>query len=258
MCLRLFRITIRALPVLGAAACASVSPYQGLTATDLYELGQSEFEAENWDEAAEALDFLLLRVADASFEEAADARFLLARAYFNDKSYLSAESEFTRFIERHPRDDRRAEAALSVCRCYAALSPIPERDQTYTRQAESLCQSVVQDYSGIDDEVASEAQELVNEMRGKLGEKVYMSAMHYFRSEYWYSSIVYFQIVLEEYPDTEWAPKAIAGMIDAYREEGNEVEVEVWRENLFNSYPDSPEAQALLSDLGSDTTTVGG
>jgi outer membrane protein assembly factor BamD len=258
MSLRLLKITIRVFPVLGAAACASASPYQGLTATDLYELGQSEFEAENWDDAAEALDFLLLRVSDASFEYTADARYMLARAYFNDEQYLTAESEFIRFLERHPRDERRAEAALSVCRCYAALSPIPERDQTYTKRAESVCGNVYQDYAGIDDEIASEAQEIVNEMRGKLGEKEYENGMFYFRNEYWLSAIDYFQMVLDDFGDTAWAPKAIARMIEAYDEVGYDTEVDLWRETLLNSYPDSPEAEALMGDVGSDPAVVGG
>jgi outer membrane protein assembly factor BamD len=249
---------IRALPVLGAAACASASPYEGLTAEDLYEQGRSAFEAENWSDAADALDFLLLRVSSASFEHAADARFMLAQAHFNDESYLTAESEFIRFLERFPGDERRGEAALGVCRCYAALSPIPERDQTYTKRAESTCRNVVQDYAGIDDEIASEAQEIVNEMRGKLGEKEYKNGMFYFRNEYWLSAIDYFEMVHEDFGDTEWAPRAIARMIEAYDEVGYDTEVELWRETLLNSYPNSPEAKALMSDVGSDPTVAGG
>ena len=258
MSLRLFRTAIRVLPVLGASACASASPYQGLTAADVYALGQAAFENEDWGEAAEALDYVVLRVSDASFEHAADARFLLAQAYFNDESYLSAEAEFTRFVERYPRDERRAEAALGVCRSNAALSPIPERDQTYTRRAVSVCRNVVQDYAGIDDAVASEAQGIVNEMRGKLGEKEYENAMFYFRGEYWLSAIDYFEMVLEDFGDTEWAPKAIARMIEGYERIGFASEAELWRETLLNSYPDSPEAQALMDDPGSEATTAGG
>jgi len=258
MLLRLLRIAVWTLPVLGTSACASASPYQGLTAEDLYELGVREFEAGNWEEAAEALDFLLLRVTDASFEHGADARLMLAEAYFNDESYLSAQSAFTRFIERHPGDPRRREAALGVCRSYAALSPIPELDQTYTLQAESVCQNVVLDYSGVDEEIAARAQELVNEMRDKLGEKMYMNAMHYFQREWWDSAIQYFDILLTEYGDTQWAPRSIARMIESYEELGYDPEVQLWRETLINSYPESPEARALMSRLGSDTSAVGG
>lgn len=258
MLLRLLRIAVWILPVLAASACASASPYQGLTATDLYEMGLREYEAENWEKAAEAFDFLLLRVADASFEHGADARLMLAEAYFNDESYLSAQSAFTRFIERHPGDPRRREAALGVCRSYAALSPIPELDQSYTLQAESVCQNVVLDYSGVDDEIASQAQELVNEMRSKLGHKKYMNAMHYFQREWWDSAIQYFDILLDQYGDTEWAPRSIARMIESYEELGYDPEVQLWRETLLNSYPDSPEAQDLMNRQGSDTSAVGG
>lgn len=259
MLLRLLRFVVAwTLPVVGTVACASAAPYEGLTATDLYDLAVADFEAERWEEAAEAFDFLLLRVADASFDHGADARLMLAEAYFNDESYLSAQSAFTRFIERHPGDPRRREAALGVCRSYAALSPIPELDQTYTLEAESVCQNVVLDYAGADDEIAGRAQELVNEMRDKLGEKEYMNAMHYFRREWWDSALLVFDIVLNEYGDTEWAPKSIARMIEAYEEIGYDPEVQRMRETLLNSYPDSPEARALMTRQSADTSAVGG
>jgi outer membrane protein assembly factor BamD len=258
MSLRLLGFAVLALPLLGAAACASAPPFAGLTADDLFALGQAEFEEEDWDEAAEVLDHLLLRVAGPTFERAADARFMLAQAYFNAGDYLSSQSEFTRFLDRFPSDERRARAALGICQSFAGMSPIAERDQTNTVQAVGICRNVVQDYSGIDDEVAAEAQEIFNEMRSKLGHKEYKNSMHYFDREWWFPAIVYFEIVVEQYGDTEWAPRAIARMIEAYREVGYEEEVEQWRQTLLNSYPDSPEAKSLANGLGADTTTVGG
>lgn len=245
-----------ALPLLGATACASTSRYAGMTADDLFELGQREFEQGDWEEAAEVLDHLLLRVAEPSFEHAAEARFMLAQAYFNDEDYFTAQSEFTRFVERFPGHERAPEAALGVCRSLAERSPIPERDQSATEEASVVCRNVVLDYSGIDDDVAGEAQEIVNRMRSKLGEKDYKTAMHYFDAEFWDSAVLYFEDVVERFGDTEWAPKAIARMIEAYEEVGYDEEVAEWRRTLLNSYPDSPEARAMVNGLPPDTSSV--
>lgn len=258
MFFRFLRLTALALPFVGVTACASAPRYSGMTADDLFTLGQRQFQEEDWKAAAETLDHLLLRVADPSFDKAAEARFMLAQAYFNHGDYLTAQGEFTRFVNRYPADERAPEAALGVCRSFAELSPIPERDQTYTRQAVSVCQNVVLDYSGIDDEAVQQAREVMNRMRAKLGEKVYLNAMHYFDREFWHSSIIYFEAVVDDYGDTPWAPKAIVGMIDAYEKVGFDEEVEQWRQTLLNSYPDSPEAKAMMDGAPRDTSSVAG
>lgn len=244
--------------LLGTAACASAPPYQGMTADDLYALGKEQFDAGDWEDAAQTLDHLLLRVADPSFDKAAEARLMLAQAYYNHGDYLTAQGEFTRYVNRYPGNEEAPEAALGVCRSFAKLSPIPERDQTYTRQAVSVCQNVISDYTGIDDEVAQAAQEVTNEMRSKLGEKVYLNAMQYFDREFWHSSIIYFEAVVDDFGDTKWAPKAIVGMINAYGKVGFDEEVEQWRQTLLNSYPDSPEAKRLGDSAPPDTAAVGG
>lgn len=258
MAIRFLRFTALLLPFLATAACASAPRFAGMTADELFAAGEREFEEGDWEEAAEILDHLLLRVADPSFARAAEARYMLAQAYFNNEDYLTAQGEYVRFVDRFPGHEQAPEAALGICRSFAALSPIPERDQTYTEQAVTVCRNVVLDYSGFDDEVAQEAQDIVNRMRSKLGEKVYLNARHYFDREFWDSAIIYFEDIVENYGDTQWAPKAIVGMIEAYGEVGYDEEVEQWRQTLLNSYPDSPEARAIANGSRPDTSAAGG
>lgn len=258
MFIRFLRLTALALPLLGATACASAPAFSGMTADELFALGQREFEAGDWDEAAEVLDHLLLRVADPSFAHLAEARFMLAEAYMNGGEYLTAEVEFIRFVDSYPGHERAPEAALGACRSLEERSPIPERDQTATERAVVVCRNVVADYAGIVDDVADEAQQIVNRMRAKLAEKDYKNAMFYYDRQWWDSAVLYFEDVVEQYGDTEWAPSAIARMIEAYREVGYDEEVEQWRRTLLNSYPDSPEARAVVNGMSSDTSSLGG
>ena len=225
----------------GSFACASAPRFQGLTAPDLYALGQREFEERDFDEAAEALDRLILSFP--SFEQIADARLLLARAYFEDEQFLIASDEFRRFLERHGGHPRAAEAALGVCHSQAALSPIPQRDQLYTEQAATVCRNVVTDYRGTPQ--AAEAEAIVNDMRAKLARKEYENGDFYFRRGGMESAVVYWEIVVEQYADTEWAPRALLGIIRAYEEIGYEDMVDDYRLQLLNSYPDSEEASEI-------------
>ena len=237
----------RALLILGAAlllysgACASSLPYQGMTANQIFEHAQTAFGDGDYDEAERALNRLL--VTFSAFERSADARLLLARAYYEKGTYLLASDEYLRFLRSFGSDPRAPEAALGVCESYAALSPITQRDQAYTKQAEVVCGNVVMDYRG--HEVAQAALEVANTMRAKLAKKDYDNAEQYEQLGTLDSAILYWEIVKTEYGDTEWAPRALLRLVRAYQERGYDDLVEEYRDELFNSYPDSDAAQEL-------------
>lgn len=233
-----------------STACASSSPYLGMNAEQVWARAEAEFQDGDWDDAIEALD--VLAASFPTWERMADARMLMAKAYFNDKKYFTASQEFSRFLERYPRDERASEAALLMCRSYVELSPIPPRDQTYTEQAARVCQQVVSDWTGRDDDVARQASDYVNEMRAKLAEKAFDRADFYYDRELWDSSIIEFQRVVDDYADTDWAPRALARIVAAYQEIGYQDEVERARQQLLNSYPDSPEAKAAAEATADD------
>lgn len=214
----------------------------------MYRLAQEEMAREDYGDAAETLDRLLL--VHPTFEQGAEANFMLARAYFLDGKYITSASEYTRFLDRYPAHPRAPEAALGVCRSYAALSPKTQRDQTFTDQALGVCRNVVADYGT--HPVATEAAEVANRMREKLARKVFDNGQYYLRRELWDSAIIYFQDLVQAYPDTDYAPRALAGIIQAYQEIGYDDEVERFRDQLLTRYPDSPEAQALEGRSGNE------
>lgn len=228
---------------LAAAACGAADPYRGIPADQLFARAQADFEEEDWDDAIDVLERVTLAFPD--FERLADARFLLARAYYEDEKYITAHQEFLNFLSRHPASERVPEAALWTCRSVGAQSRISQRDQTETVRAAQVCQNVARDYTGIDDEVAAGAREIFNEMRSRLAKKAFENGEFYTARQQWDSSIIYFEKVVDEFADTDWAPRAIVEIMNAYEEIGYEDEIQRWRERLLNSYPDSPEARAI-------------
>ncbi|NNK62537.1 MAG: outer membrane protein assembly factor BamD [Gemmatimonadetes bacterium] len=230
-----------------AGACASTSRWEGLTATQLFEMGRIEFEAEEYGDASETLERLILGAP--GFSQAAEAQLMLARAYFRSDQYILAQSEFTRFIDRFPAHPQAPDAALGVCRSNEALSPIAQRDQTFTMQAVTVCQNVASDWQGTP--AAEQAAEIVREMRDKLAEKQYDNGAYYLRRNVPDAAILYWQELLEAFPETDWAPTALAGIIEAYTRIGYDDEVATATERLLNEYPESPEARALGDGGGS-------
>lgn len=235
-------------------ACASSSKYQGLDAAGVYRLALEEYEREDYSDAAETLDRLLL--VYPTFEQAAEASFLLAEAYFRDEQFITSSSEYTRFLDRYPAHPNAPKAALGVCHSYARLSPISQRDQTFTDQALTVCRNVVADYRGLPE--AEEAGAVANDMRDKLARKTYENGEYYLRREFYDSAIIYFEELLEDFGDTEWAPKGLLGIIRAYEEIGYEEEVETARARLLSQYPDSPEARSIRPPEGGGSSAGSG
>lgn len=227
--------------VVALGACASAPRWQGLTASQLFDLGRTEFEAGDYGDASETLERLMLGAP--GFDQAAEAHLMLAQAYFLDEQYILAQSEYTRFIDRFPAHPRAAEAALGVCRSNQALSPISQRDQTFTLQAAQVCQNVATDWSGAP--AAEEAAIVAREMRAKLAKKQYENGSYYLRRNVPDAAILYWREVVAAYPETPWAATALAGIIEAYTRIGYDDEVEAATERLLQEYPESPEARAI-------------
>lgn len=235
---------------LATTACGSADPYRGIPPEQLLARAEADFEEEDWGDAIDVLERVTLAFPD--FERLADARFLLARAYYEDEKYITSNQEFLNFISRHPASERVPEAALWSCRSVAAQSRISQRDQSETERAAGICQNVARDYTGIDDEVAAAALEIFNEMRSRLAKKAFENGEFYTARQQWDPAIIYFEKVVDDYADTEWAPRAIVEIMNAYGEIGYEDEVERWRERLLTSYPDSPQAKAINGSAEGD------
>ena len=243
--MRQLRVTLCVL-IVGTGACSSAQPYQGLTADQVYEIAVREYEEGDYENAIQALDRLFLSFA--GFARTAEARLLLANAHFAEEDYLSSQAEYTRFLDRHPVHPEAPVAALGVCRSLAALSPIPQRDQTYTQDAGSVCRNVVSDYAGTPQ--ATEAAQISNAMRRKLAEKDFLNAEFYFNRELYDSAIKYYEFVVESYGDTEWAPSALLGIYRSNLAIGYDDLAEEARDQLIARYPDSSAARIVANANG--------
>ncbi|MFW6200013.1 MAG: outer membrane protein assembly factor BamD [Gemmatimonadota bacterium] len=245
---------------LGLSACASSGgPYQGMNLDEVYQIGLEHLENEDWGDAIEAFETVVFGAEGLA--EAGPARYYLGRAFFGDEQYLTAAAEFERFLERFPNHTLAPQAALGVCESYVALSPIIPRDQGDTERAYRECQAAALDFAGT--EAAQEAAELRERMWQKLAEKVYHSGNYYFSRNLYDSAILYFEDVVENYSDTEAAPRALARMYEAYQEIGYEEEAEETREQLLRDYPDSEAAQGLdasdsAASVSSSDSRLGG
>jgi outer membrane protein assembly factor BamD len=215
-----------------------------MTEEQLYAVGRAEYEAGEWEDAIQALDRFVLLFGSSPL--VADAQLLLGHAHFANRDFLTARTAYSVFLDRHYGQADAPIAALGVCRSFAALSPHPQRDQTYTEDALLNCRNVVQDYGGTPQ--AAEAGAIADEMHAKLAENEYLAADFYFRRGLFDSAITYYEFVVQLYPDTEWAPRALLGIIRANQAIGYDDLADEARDRLLAEYPDSPAATAMRAD----------
>jgi outer membrane protein assembly factor BamD len=232
----------RLLLSLALVACGGPSNiYQGMDAPALFRMADEEAAEGELDNAIRTLDRLLLAYGD--WERIPEARLMLADMYRRKEEHLTAASEYRRFLDRYPGHPGSADAALGRCRSYADLSPRPERDQTFTEQALTECGNTAADFAGTPQ--ATEAAEIARAMRETLAEKDFLNGSFYLRRNIPDSAIKYFEFVLQRYPDSAFAPRALLGIYQANMAIGYEDLAEQAREQLLTRYPDSEAAQEL-------------
>lgn len=239
-------LAVLVLCVLVVSGCSSAPPYQGMSAEQIFQVGQQAMEEEEWDDAIQAFERLIS--GQPGFARLAEVRFALGEAHFEKGQYLMAASEWELFMTRYPSNGRVPEASLGICRSFAALSPHPRRDQTYTERARDACRQTRNEFQGMN--VADEAEEIRAGMVEKLARKVYLTGQDYQRWGAHDSAIIYFQDVVDFYPETSWAPEGLLGMYRSYREIGWEEEAEAARRRLLSNYPDSQAAVELRAEDG--------
>jgi outer membrane protein assembly factor BamD len=236
------------------AGCRSTPRFQGMDTQQVFEAGLRDLEEEDWDDAIEAFEGVL--TTDPGFPQRAEARFNLARAHFGKGEYILAANEYELFLMRHPAHPLAPEASLGICRSYQALSPIPRRDQEYTRRAETACRQTANEFAGT--EVAEEAARIREEMTDRLAEKWYLEGRDYQRWNMHPSALIVFQDVVDYYPHTRWAPRAMLRLYRSYEEMGWTEEMNEVAQRLLMLYPDSDEARRLSEERADGNGPNGG
>ncbi len=234
-----------ALALLGATGgCASTPEYLSMEADQLWTAGIQASDAQDWDGALELLErFVTTGPGDT---RAPEARIRIARAYIGRGEYVTASAEFERFLQLHPNHGLAPEASLGICQALAALAPHPQRDQTYTVDAEEACAVTAAEFRGLS--VAVSADSIRLSMVDRLAEAAFTRAQFYERVSLYNSAVDYFEEVVSSYPETPWAPRALFGIFRSYRALGWGPEANETASRLLADYPDSDAAAELRAE----------
>ncbi|TFG65650.1 MAG: outer membrane protein assembly factor BamD, partial [Gemmatimonadales bacterium] len=119
-------------------------------------------------------------------------------------------------------------------------------DQEYTQRAIEACTRLIEFFPR--SELGSEARLMIVEARQKLAAKQARVATWYYELKLYESSIIYFESLVQEFPETAIIPNVLFLLHDSYSKVGFRAEANAVRDQLLARFPDSPEARTIANE----------
>jgi outer membrane protein assembly factor BamD len=120
---------------------------------------------------------------------------------------------------------------------YYKMSPPYSLDQQYTRKAIDEFQSFVEYYPT--NPLAADATAKIKELDGKLARKLYEAARQYVVLERYTAALRYFDDVIDQYHDTDWAPLAFLDKVEVLINRKKYAEAQANLSRFISRYPNS-------------------
>ncbi|HUF25719.1 MAG TPA: outer membrane protein assembly factor BamD [Gemmatimonadaceae bacterium] len=240
--IRSLTIAVATLLVLGACRPSYPQQIAPLSGPALYDAALREFERRRWDNAIMAFE-RLSRELPARDTLLPRVYLHLGQAHSARNEHLLAAQAFQRIMDSFPNDTLADDGLLLAGRAYAAMWRRSSLDAEYAQTAVSTLQTLLALYPNAD--VREEAQHELNALYDRLANKDYQTGMWYFRNRAFFSAIIYFEDVVERFPDTPTARLARIRIVEAYRRERWAAQAEDACEALVAAYPGDREVGEL-------------
>ncbi|MGD8395760.1 MAG: outer membrane protein assembly factor BamD [Candidatus Eiseniibacteriota bacterium] len=197
-------------PVLGAVlpllvlACSYAADTQETSVEVDFEDARGDYEAgHHFDAVLKFSDFIREYPGSVLVDQAIYYR---GRSYYEQKDWILAAADFERVVRDFPESRFACDAQLWLAETYWRQSRKAPYDQAETRRAiqeYERFQRRCPEHEGIEEIPARLAR-----ARNRLAEKQYRAARLYEKLNQPESALIYLGLVVDEYPDTEWATPA--------------------------------------------------
>ncbi len=208
---KLLSITILAIAVF-AVGCTGTGRLRYDSPQEAFDKGKDYYDRGKYDRAIDYFQGVF--DYGRTSEVAAEAQLYLGRSYYNNKEYILAANEYTRFLSVYRNDPAAEMAEYERAMSYYEQSPGYQLDQTPTEQAITYFQLFLDRYPASD--LKDDAEERIRGLREKLAHKEHAGAELYERRELYEAAALSYQRVFDKYPDTRWADDALVGAIRTY------------------------------------------
>jgi len=216
-------------------SCAGNKPKSSLTAEEYFKFAMQEFEDEDYFEANQDFTVIVFRFPGSAIADS--AQLYLGETHFEMSEFLIAASEYDKLITDMPNSSLVPRAQFRLAESYEEMSPRAELDQTYAIKAIRAYQTFVEDYPR--NPLKEEAEKRILKLRSKLAQKDLKSAKIYRKMRKFKAAIIYYNSILHDFYDTEWADEAMYGKILTYIEMGDFGSAKKEKQKFEKQFPNS-------------------
>jgi outer membrane protein assembly factor BamD len=191
------------------ACSTSHIPPKQRTVEEIFADALKSYENTDWTEAASGFDIIKLQYPASQYAD--DAQYYLAEINRQRGEYVMAAYNYSVVRRSFPTSEWAKPSAFKIGQCYEDMALPPDRDQEYIKKAIQAYTEFQQIYPT--DSLALQALERIRELRNKLAERYMIIAEHYVKTNSRKAAIVYYDAVIDEYPDTQHFEPAIVEKI---------------------------------------------
>ena len=121
--------------------------------------------------------------------------------------YYEAEEAFNKVITNYPNSEWVEAAKFQIASCRAAVSRGPDYDQGAAKEAKEKFEDFVKEHP--DAVLSREAEKNINQLKEKEAEANFSIARFYEKQRAYEAAKVYYNEIINNYPDSVWAVKAL-------------------------------------------------
>ncbi len=216
----------------------------------LFDQGMNDFQNKKYLSAIEKFQQLVYNFPGAVFVDS--AQFFLAQSYFGNDEYELAAVEYNRLVSNYPQSELYDDAQYMTGLCYFKNTP-----QNYGLDQEDLKLAIAALNNFMLDnpesDLVPDAKDIILKARTRLAHKDYASGVMYTKMYDLKAARIYFQQVIDEYTDTEYAGMALFQLAEIdYKEKDYQSASD--RLNHFLNIYENSELAARARDLLEEIT----
>ena len=195
------------------AGCGGKTNLAKLGARELFNLGMEKYQKGKYLDAIDAFQATIFNYPGES--QIDTAQYYLALSYFANRDYVLGQVEFNRLITNYPASAFAPQAQLMKAVCFFKGTPKHYGlDQSDLQTAITQFEDFIIDYP--ESEAVPEANRYLKEARTRLAHKYYENGIVYVRLSDYAAARTYFQTVIDEDTNTEYAADATYQVAETY------------------------------------------
>lgn len=187
-----------------------------LPADDAFELATSYFKEKQYNKAIAEFERILFYHPASEYVD--DAQYYLGRAYFEKKDYNQAISEFDYLIKNFSTSKFIEDAYFYRAHAYLNKAPGYEKDPTELENAISLFNYFLTKFPN--SKYTDQAKKLILSARNQLAKKELENGKLYVKLGEKNAALIYFNYVIENYPETTASNEAKFQAAELYYKQG--------------------------------------